>query len=423
MTIRFDKRFPIPLVLLGLMALSSCGDNEAGDGSTDTAKEEVKSRGQTIDVQCPAQSLQSAVDSAQTNDVLRVSGICREQIRVIGKKLSIVGVDGTNATIEAPESGGYDSGTAYFGRNSIIYIFHSTVTLDNLMVDGRSTATASGLIGVFFRSSSSTLRQPKIQNIIEGGLWNTSAIRVTNSSDGADSAFPARLETVTMNGNFIHDFESNGIFTTTHTNVTEEFPLTLKITNNHISGDGTRISLEAAQNGMQLGGFSPRTGYRFSLMSATTQDNLNENLWFQDIFNTTSSGVLLPEGVNAYLGSGPAANHGKVTVSRNMVFATQSGLFMFGTLVSTQFVNNRVDTFEVDPSSCGCTQGIRIYGTTVGKATGSDLRNLLYGIEIDTKDAASRTQALITTNRFTHVVTPVGPLTDLAAKVQGNKSA
>jgi hypothetical protein len=209
----------------------------------------VPAEARTHEVECGSggAALQLAIDRARDGDTLQVRGICREAVRIVNRKLTLVGTPG--ATLEAPD---YPwTALPHSTLHPILQAVGSKVRIEGLTVDGRSRADdpwASGLTGIHLLNSRGSLIRNRIVRIRHSehrSDWEVSAIRI-HLRPGAGVDGVIRVEE-----NLIEDFESNAIFVQNTTSGGAEQTLPLTVMNNRIRGAGSMIQ---NQNGIQIGG-------------------------------------------------------------------------------------------------------------------------------------------------------------------------
>ena len=191
--------------------------------------------------------LQLAIDRARDGDTLSIRGICRESVRILNRKITLMGTPGS--TLEAPD---YPwTALPHSTHHPILQAVGSVVRIEGLTIDGKNRAGdpwASGLIGIHLINSRGSLVRNRVVRIRHPELrsdWDVSAIHI-HQRPGPGVSGLIRIEE-----NLIEDFESNGIFIQNSVNGSQQKSLELIVKNNRIRGAGAIIQ---NQNGIQIGG-------------------------------------------------------------------------------------------------------------------------------------------------------------------------
>ncbi len=209
----------------------------------------VPAHARTHEVECGSggANLQLAIDRARDGDTLSIRGVCREAVRILNRKITLMGTPG--ATLEAPD---YPwTALPYSTLHPILQAVGSNVRIEGLTVDGRNRAGdpwANGLTGIHLLNSRGSLVRNRIVHVRHTELrsdWEVSGIHIHQRAGAGESGL------IRVEENLIEDFESNGIFIQNSTTGTANKPLQLIVANNRIRGAGAIIQ---NQNGIQIGG-------------------------------------------------------------------------------------------------------------------------------------------------------------------------
>ncbi len=275
-----------PLHLVPTLRLLGLFASIAGPG--------VPALARTHEVDCGSGGapLQLAIDRAKDGDTLRVGGICREAVRIVNRKLTLVGTPG--ATLEAPD---YPWTTLpHSTLHPILQAVGSNVRIEGLSIDGRNRADdpwATGLTGIQLINSRGTLirnRIVRIRHSEQRSDWEVSGIHIHRRTG------PGKEGLIRIEENLIEDFESNGIFIQNSiSDLQKSSSLNLIISNNRIRGSGAMIQ---NQNGIQIGGLQDGGS---SPIDARIENNAFEGLFsYSGIWSSTAiyvTPLVLPDRI------------------------------------------------------------------------------------------------------------------------------
>ena len=339
----------------------------------------------TISVNCGdgGTGLQTAINSANSGDVIKLYGRCKEAVAIIDKNLTIQGVDG--AKIECPDSSW--NFLPYTSRHPIVMAVNGVVSLKNLIIDGLSRSdygAYSSLMGVYFLNADGELMNSwvtGIRRISRASDWNTIPVRVLNTAIGP-SQLLVRPRLVKITKNIIDNFESDGIFANTNDDASHLAPLQINIISNTINGAGVMYE---SQNGIQLLGFGSGL---YSIVTASVQNNLitdtisNSGLW-------ESSAILTAPYLD---GSTYVLRNMPATYTGNKLMRFNDGIAIFSEGKTNISSNNVIADGDV---------GLDLMGHQFNVG-GNDFLNLKVGV---LSEGTNLVEAkVVKNNKFTNVI-------------------
>ena len=254
---------------------------------------------------CPGATfthIQDAINAASSGDKIVIcNGIYSEQLS-INKSLTIRADSGA-ILAPAPLRQNATSLTTGNGIAAAVLVNGATnVSMVGLTVDGTGngiTECAPRLIGVYFRSSSGSLRHATIRNFKLAGTLNA-----CQSGTGVFVESGAGINSdVEIADSSIHDYQKNGI-------TANEAGTTARIHGNVVTGVGPTTG--AAQNGIQIG---------FSAAGVIRGNIVANNFWSPcaavETCRSVATGILVTQSNG-------------VTISENTVGIDQVGIFVDG---------------------------------------------------------------------------------------------
>ena len=202
----------------------------------------LPSQAATINVACPGQSLQAAVDVAQPGDTIQVSGACTENVLVRNEKQrlaiqgigfipNILGPDANLPTINVRGKGILIQGLVVTGGKSGIHVNRGA----NAVIDGNAIIETTYGILVDQQSFAVITNNTISDNTVGIYVDESSTIRVGYNLDTDTSAGPNNITTNDL-----------GILVKGNSNA--------KIAGNTISGNGTDGTYIAEQSHAVIGG-------------------------------------------------------------------------------------------------------------------------------------------------------------------------
>lgn len=223
-----------------------------------------------------------AVGGAVSGDTVHIfPATYTEQVFVVGKELTIDGVDPDSTTIVAPNTADLVTCYTTSGPNLpvVCAIDGADMTLQNLTVDGNGQGNGIRLLGVGIHQSDATVRNTVVTRVRAtpfSGAQNGLAILATSGDDGNPYS-------IVLEDNTISDFQKGGI-------VIDGTGITATVDGNTVIGAGPVD--ETAQNGIQI---SRGTG-------GTVSNNIVSGFSFDPIDNSRdffdASGILLFNAAN-----------------------------------------------------------------------------------------------------------------------------
>ena len=214
----------------------------------------VDDDGRASSVSCEAanpapSSIQAAIDLSASGDTIYVCpGVYEEQLKIVGKSLTIRGVTSgdQNLVLIKPVGIVANSTNAYSGAaiGAVIAVEDAAnVLLRNLTVDAADnqlTTCAPGLVGVFYRNSSGSVEAAAVRNV-----------RFAPEVDGCQTGLGVFAQSggggtskLTVTGTSVHNYQKAAI-------VGNEIGTVLEAVGNIAGGAG--VTTETVQNGIQIG--------------------------------------------------------------------------------------------------------------------------------------------------------------------------
>jgi parallel beta-helix repeat protein len=216
------------------------------------ADDDMSDKGPTLlvdddKVQCPTAGytkIQDAINAAPAGATIRICpGTYQEQISVT-KSLTL---RGDNGAVVIPGTVVANT-TSLVSPNAplaavILVADTENVTISSLTVDGVNNSISGcgpGLVGIFFRNASGTIRNAAVRNMKLAALLNgcQSGLGIFVQSGNG------QMSSVKVEGSSVHDFQKNGI-------TGNESGTKVEIDRNSVTGSGPTSG--AAQNGIQVG--------------------------------------------------------------------------------------------------------------------------------------------------------------------------
>lgn len=247
----------------------------------------------------------AAVDAVPSASTIYVCpGTYPEQVSIVGKQISLVGVQSATATptITPPAGGLVANATSLTSGNPIaaqilIQSAPGLSNISNLSVDGSGnnvTGCLPNVMGIYYQNSSGAVNHVATRNQLldpsDQGCQNGLGIFVQSGNGGTS--------TVTVSASSVHSYQKNGI-------TGNEPGTTITVTGNTVVGLGPTTG--AAENGIQIG-----FGATGKIQNNTTLDDI----WAPDTFSDpgdAAAGILIYASQN-------------VTTSGNTVGNTQFGI-------------------------------------------------------------------------------------------------
>jgi hypothetical protein len=239
-------------------------------------------------------TIQSAVNSASSGDVIKVcAGTYPEQV-VISKSLT---VNGENGAIISPVSVSANTSSLASGQPiaAIVLVQNTTaVTIQNVIVDGEGNGISGcspDLIGIFYQNASGMLNHMAVRNVelSPGDNGCQSGVGVFVQSAGSSSV-------VSIENSSIHNYQKGGI-------TANEAGTQVTISGNVVTGLGGAAG--AAQNGIQIG---------FGA-SGTIHANTVANHVYAPCSNLTGCPAMATD-ILVYQSDGVTVDHNNVGVSQ-----------------------------------------------------------------------------------------------------------
>ena len=162
----------------------------------------VAAEAATINVACPGQTIQAAVDSAAPGDIVAVTGACSENVLIRNDKLRIA-LTGSGATISGPNASTPTLNIR--GKGIVVSGFTITGGLDGVQIDRGSNATiqnstvqGAGRHGILIdQLSFAIITGNTIQNNLNGSgivVSENSIARIGFNTDSDSSASPNTIQ-------------------------------------------------------------------------------------------------------------------------------------------------------------------------------------------------------------------------------------
>ena len=297
-------------------------------------------------------TITAAINAVPAGSVILVCpGSYPEQV-VITKRLTLEGVNtGTNSAsiITAPPGGTVQNSTSLATGNPIaaqvLVDGAAPVIIKNLIVDGSNngiTGCAPDLIGIYYRNSSGT--------VTNTAVVNQALAAALNGCQSGEGIFvqsgAAGTSTVTLSGNYVHNYQKNGI-------TGNEVGTKVNIISNTVFGQGSTTG--AAENSIQIG---------FGATGSITRNTVGGDIWAPDQIGDTGDAAA---GILVYASSG-------ISITGNNVSSTQFGITVdsdpvFGAADSNIIKTNKVATTALFDGIDLCSNNNTVTGNTV---VGSD---------------------------------------------------
>jgi parallel beta-helix repeat protein len=240
-------RRPAAFFVLSLCLLLPGG--ASAQGTTRIVDDDGRASSTSCESGAPApSSIQAAIDLSASGDIIYVCpGVYEEQLKIVGKILTIRGVTSSNQNLVLVKPNGMvaNSTNAYSGAAvaAIVAVEDSSgVVLRNLTFDGidnRLTGCNPLLVGIFYRNASGDIQATAVRDTrLADGNGCQSGIGVFAQSSGGIAS------RVTISGSSIQRYQKAGI-------VGNEVGTEFLALDNAVGGDEATSPI--ARNGIQIG--------------------------------------------------------------------------------------------------------------------------------------------------------------------------
>ena len=321
-------------------------------------------------------TITAAVEAVPSGSTVYVCpGTYPEQVSIISKQISLIGVQTTTGTptITSPAGGLVANSTSLSSGNPIaaqilIQGAPGLSNVSNLSVDGSGNnvtgCSPPTIIGIYYQNSSGTVNHVATRNQLQDpndqGCQNGLGIFVQSGNSGTS--------TVTVSASSVHSYQKNGI-------TGNETGTTITVTGNTVVGLGPTSG--AAENGIQIG---------FGATGKIQNNTAIDDIWAPDTFSDpgdAAAGILIYASPN-------------VITSGNTVGNTQFGIAYvsdpnFGVADNGTITNNKVSATHIFDAIDLCNNTNIVKTNTINSADES-------GIHMDSTCTGSSTGNTVTGN-------------------------
>ena len=295
----------------------------------------------------------AAVDAVPSVSTIYVCpGTYPEQVSIIGKQISLIGVQTTTGTptITSPAGGLVANSTSLSSGNPIaaqilIQGAPGLSNVSNLSVDGSGNnvtgCSPPTIIGIYYQNSSGTVNHVATRNQLQDpndqGCQNGLGIFVQSGNSGTS--------TVTVSASSVHSYQKNGI-------TGNETGTTITVTGNTVAGLGPTSG--AAENGIQIG---------FGATGKIQNNTAIDDIWAPDTFTDpgdAAAGILIYASPN-------------VITSGNTVGNTQFGIayvtdMNYGAADNGTITGNKVSATHIFDAIDLCNNNNTVTGNIINSA-------------------------------------------------------